>query len=86
MSEQVEEVKANVERGCRVKVTSYWGDTDNHYVGLEGEVVELYFRRDALWVLVKLDNDPNPALEGMLGGLPCLPDEVEVVNGNPASN
>jgi len=86
MSEQVDEGKAEVEAGLRVRVKTYCGGTDNKYAGLSGEVKELYFRHNVLYVLVKLDDDPTPYLEKMLGGLPCLADEVEVIDGNPSSN
>jgi hypothetical protein len=74
------------EVGTKVRVTRYCGGTDNKYCGLLGEVAEVYFRHNVLMVLVKLDEDPNPQLANWLGGLPCLADEIEVVDGNSASN
>lgn len=75
----------DVDENLRVRVKTFCGSDDNKYIGLEGEITEVFFRRDRLMVLVKLDNDPAPHLQALTGGLPCLPEEVEVI-GNPAAN
>lgn len=75
----------------RVRIVSFCGGTDNKYVGLTGEVVEVFFRRQRpltgdetyrLMMMVKLDNDPAPHLQALTGGLPVLPEEVEVLAAN----
>lgn len=81
-----DDTKLEVEPGLTVRIINYCGTTDNHYVGRLGEVVELFFKRGELMILVKLHDDPNPVLATFLGGLPCLPHEIEVFDGNPTSN
>jgi hypothetical protein len=67
--------------GDRVKVVEYNNFTANYYVGLEGRVTAIESKAGGRWiVLVKLDKDPSPKLEAMLGGLPCLEWELEVLS------
>lgn len=69
-----------VHDGDRVKVTSYGGSTDELYVGLEGVVSFSVERRRGQVYIVLLDKDPSPAMQAMLGGLPCYAHELEVIN------
>lgn len=68
--------------GQRVKVIRYAESSsfNDRYVGLTGLVVSSRRVRDKEVYLVLLDNDPDKAMEAMLGGLPCYDWELEVIN------
>jgi hypothetical protein len=66
-----------VQVGDRVRVKEYAGSSDPLYIGLEGLITGIDQRKDRWVIIVLLDNDPNPVMQMMLGGLPCYEYELE---------